>query len=203
MVFDNMKDYSQYGEQPVILDYLQKQGIEQGRFLDIGANDGINYSNSYALVLKDWKGVAVEASPANFVKLKENYKDFPIDLVCACVGVTPPEIIKFYNAEDGTISTPNLENKKIWEDRTHYTDIYLPLVTPGMIIHKFGRNFDFVSIDIEGGSFDLFKHIIADLWKTGLICLEHDGKATEALQIAIQFDFHEIHRNGTNIILAK
>ena len=59
-----MKDYSQHGEQAIILDYFEKQGIQQGRFLDIGANDGITFSNSYALVIRDWKGVAVEASPS-------------------------------------------------------------------------------------------------------------------------------------------
>ena len=196
-----MKDYSQHGEQAIILDYFEKQGIQQGRFLDIGANDGITFSNSYALVLKDWKGVAVEASPYNFCKLKENYKEFPIDLLCACVG-QEQGIIKFYNAQDGTVSTPNLENKKVWETETPFTEIYLSQIRLIEISKQFGATFDFINIDVEGGSFELYKRMHGTLLAK-MICLEHDNYADEAAAIGVEQGYKEIHRNGTNIILAK
>mgnify|MGYP000961084393 CR=1 FL=1 len=69
--------YSQNNEEEVILKYL---GDSTGTFLDIGAFDGITFSNTYELVKRGWKGVMVEASPRTFIKLQENVKDFKNNL---------------------------------------------------------------------------------------------------------------------------
>ena len=55
---NKMKDYSQTGEQQVIFDYFGPEF--KGTFLDIGANDGVTFSNTYGLSLKGWRGVCVE-----------------------------------------------------------------------------------------------------------------------------------------------
>ena len=54
-----MEKYSQLGEQDIILNYFNGK---QGTFLDIGANDGKTFSNSYALSLLGWKGVCVDVA---------------------------------------------------------------------------------------------------------------------------------------------
>lgn len=64
-----MKDYSQNREQAVILRNLA--GIN-GTLLDIGANDGITFSNTRALVELGWSGVLVEPSRTAFLKLCSN-----------------------------------------------------------------------------------------------------------------------------------
>ena len=58
--------FSQRDEEQVILDHF---GDRVGTFLDVGAYDGITFSNTHALALKGWSGVCVEASPSCFVKL--------------------------------------------------------------------------------------------------------------------------------------
>ncbi len=67
-----MKDYSQSGEQAVILNYFT--GRERGTLLDIGANDGETFSMSRALMLDGWSGVLIEPSPAAFSKLLDTYR---------------------------------------------------------------------------------------------------------------------------------
>ena len=57
-----MKDYSQNGEQKIILEYFQDK--YKGKVLDIGANDGITLSNSRALIEKGWDGVLIEPAPS-------------------------------------------------------------------------------------------------------------------------------------------
>lgn len=64
-----MKDFSQSGEQAIILKYF---GDFRGTVLDIGANDGILYSNSRALVELDWSAVLVEPAEIAFGKLMAN-----------------------------------------------------------------------------------------------------------------------------------
>jgi hypothetical protein len=65
-----MIDYSQHGEQEVILKYFAGT---QGTFLDIGANDGVTFSNTYALQLMGWRGVLVDASPVAAARLRHRH----------------------------------------------------------------------------------------------------------------------------------
>src|SRR5688572_15752664 len=73
IMLTQMKRYSQNNEQDVILKYF---GDYVGTFLDLGAYDGINLSNTRALVRKGWGGVMVEASPTVFERLKLNCEVF-------------------------------------------------------------------------------------------------------------------------------
>jgi FkbM family methyltransferase len=64
--------YSQY-QQDRILDQVFFPDSGPGFFLDIGANDGITYSNTYFLEKeKGWKGICVEPLPDTFQKLAAN-----------------------------------------------------------------------------------------------------------------------------------
>lgn len=79
-----MKDYSQRGEQPVILDYFK--GFA-GTLLDIGANDGITFSNSRALLELGWYGVLVEPSEKTFEQLTKNCEPFIRQVILHNVGI--------------------------------------------------------------------------------------------------------------------
>ena len=53
-----------------MLKYLKKQN---GYFIEIGANNGIDQSNTYLLELKkNWKGILVEPSPNKFIECIKN-----------------------------------------------------------------------------------------------------------------------------------
>jgi FkbM family methyltransferase len=62
--------YSQHGQDQV-LDKLVFKQKRAGIFLDIGANDGVTYSNTYFLEKeRGWGGLCVEPLPSAFEKLK-------------------------------------------------------------------------------------------------------------------------------------
>ena len=58
-----MKDYSQNGEQHVILAVFEALGIEKGHLVDLGAGDGYTMSNSRALLEKGWTGDLYDGDP--------------------------------------------------------------------------------------------------------------------------------------------
>jgi len=68
-----MKSYSQNNEQEIILKYF---GDFKGRFLDIGAYNGYDISNTRALLELGWEGTLVEPNPVNLVDLINNSKEF-------------------------------------------------------------------------------------------------------------------------------
>ena len=64
-----MKSYSQY-YQDFFIDFLFKKK-RGGVFLDIGANDGITFSNTYHFEkFRNWTGLCIEPHPDVFEKLK-------------------------------------------------------------------------------------------------------------------------------------
>jgi FkbM family methyltransferase len=67
-----MKYYSQT-KQDIYLDTKIFQKKKNGFFLDIGAHDGITYSNTYFFEKhREWKGICIEPLPNVFKKLKVN-----------------------------------------------------------------------------------------------------------------------------------
>lgn len=87
-----MSNYkSQYGQD----EYLDKKifnGLQNGIFLDIGANDGVFYSNTWFFEkIKKWKGICVEPIPSTFQKLVESRNCTNIN---GCIASTPG-VLKF------------------------------------------------------------------------------------------------------------
>ncbi|MGM7719633.1 FkbM family methyltransferase [Metabacillus sp. Hm71] len=73
-----MQYYSQYGQDKYVNEKIF-QNIENGFFVDIGAHDGIGFSNSYFFEKhKNWNGICIEPLPNVFKLLKKNRK-------CICV----------------------------------------------------------------------------------------------------------------------
>jgi len=62
---------SQCGEDKLLLQWFD--GLCNGTYLEMGALDGLQYSNSYVFNQKfDWRGVLIELDPSNFRKLQKN-----------------------------------------------------------------------------------------------------------------------------------
>lgn len=77
---EDFKFYSQVGQDEFIFKKFFKK-INDGVFLDIGAHNGINKSNSYFFERHiGWSGLCVEPIPDVFDKLKQNRK-------CLCANV--------------------------------------------------------------------------------------------------------------------
>lgn len=70
--------YSQCGQDKWLIENLFRNRID-GVFVDIGAHDGVCFSNSYYMEQLGWSGVAVEPMPHLFEKLNQNRN-------CQCVN---------------------------------------------------------------------------------------------------------------------
>ena len=99
-----MTNYSQNDEQAVITAYF---GSTIGKFLDIGAYDGVKLSNTRALLEQGWTGTLVEPSPIVFTQLMANTVDYAdkVNLVNAAVTTEELEPLAFYDSMGDAIST--------------------------------------------------------------------------------------------------
>lgn len=70
---------------------LNELGIIQGVCVDIGAHNGVTFSNTYPLFKSGWSGLLVECDPSRFASLAHLYRSFDTSL--ACTFVTPDNVV--------------------------------------------------------------------------------------------------------------
>lgn len=176
--------------------------IRNGRFLDIGAYDGVNYSNTMALVELGWSGVMVEPGLQAFIKLLENHgTNDKLTLIHAAITVDPGAK-KFWNCPT-TFSTTEISNR----DKFIHEGFSQPFWVQGMSLQELwygfccaGGSIDVLSIDTEGTSVDLFKRFMArGFARPRCICVEHDGRRSEVMQSIVGYKV--IMENEENIVL--
>lgn len=71
------KVWSQRGEDGIIEKIFSVLGIENGHAVELGAWDGIKYSNVYNLIMKGWSATLIEGDSDRHQTLLENMKSFP------------------------------------------------------------------------------------------------------------------------------
>ena len=73
-----MRSHSQYGQDRFVREHLLPQST--GYFIEIGADDGVDKSNTLAFEQAGWTGLCIEPSPARFEALRANRS-------CECLNV--------------------------------------------------------------------------------------------------------------------
>jgi FkbM family methyltransferase len=200
------KYYSQNDEEVVIVDFFQKAGLTQGRFLDIGAYDGKAFSNTLRLAELGWGGVCVEPSPSVFPALLKLHGDNPnIVLINAAVGFSAG-LVEFYDAGGDAISTTSVPHMQKWQMgwSVNYKRFFVYTVPISELFAHFGMAFEFINIDVEDANWSLFQALPFNLLeRTRMICIEHDGMADRMLALAAPYGFRQVYMNGENLILAR
>lgn len=197
-----MQEYSQHGEQATILAYFG--GKRYGTFLDIGANDGVRYSNTRALVDLGWFGTYVEPSPAAFAALRENLpnaKAFPVAIGEANREV---ELWESDEASHRLISTTIASERERW-GVCRFSSVRVQAWTIARLLEEsLDRRYEFISIDAEGADLTIFKQIDLTALSVRMVCIEHNGKSLadfDAHAHAHGMSRHWV--NGCNVIYSK
>ncbi len=196
--------YSQNDEEKHILRILATYlRLERGRFLDIGAYNPTKFSNTRALFERGWSGVMVEASPGPFLDLLAEYGNCDrIKLICGAVSVVGG-LLEFHHSEAG-VGTSNEPHYQKWRDTATFEGrFYTCALTIGDLLQTFGSNFDFVNIDVEGESAEVFIKALQSNLRPKCFCVEHDGKHEMLTRSALKRGYCREHLNGENVIFAR
>lgn len=197
-----MPKYSQRDEETCILKALE--GIQNGKFLDIGAYDGVNFSNTMALVERGWSGVMVEPGLEAFQALLKNHGDKEaITLVHAAVG-TERGMSKFWNSPTsyGTTEEWSRDRCKLMSEFS--PAFFVPVITfddlwqwvPGMPV-------DMLSIDTEGTSVDLLMAFPIEICRPKVVCVEHDSRFEECRKWATDNRYFAHMANEENVVFVR
>jgi hypothetical protein len=195
--------HSQYDEDQAIAAHFARWHMEHEitkRFLDIGAWDPICFSNTRALFERGWSGVMIEPSPTAMLSLLKEYGNEPrITIVQAAASVENVPQRMWMTADAVSTSDPaSYEKNK--RDGGFFGQATVMPITWEMINNLYG-GFDFVNIDTEGVSVDLFHSMLISGAKPSCTCVEHDGRLTELAAAATKVGYKMTYANGTNAVL--
>jgi hypothetical protein len=202
--------YSQNNEDRIFLEYFKDK--PEGTLLEIGAYDTTTFSNSRALIEKNWNAYLVDASPFCITKLFESYKqNKKVNLIQSLIMTEKSESLHcFYDCPFSAVSSISKEHtKKYYKNdpdiENKIKEIYLKSLTLNELLSfvlQQQNGLDFLSIDVEGFSADLALSMDLDIVKPDCICIEHDSKQNILINKFGAF-YNVVHKNGENIIFTK
>tara|TARA_B100001113_G_C21064867_1_gene602906 strand:- start:352 stop:1140 length:789 start_codon:yes stop_codon:yes gene_type:complete len=147
-----------------------------GFFIEMGACDGIEISNTFVLEKYfNWGGILVEPSKTYHKNLKKN-RNCKIDF--RCVYNTSGEKIIFNNTRNPSISTIDLysSSDRFDLDRYEGKKYSVETITLDNLLkfHNAPKNIDYLSLDTEGSEYEILKCFNFDNYKIKIITVEHN-----------------------------
>jgi FkbM family methyltransferase len=193
--------HSQHDEQHAILAYF---GDRVGRFLDVGACDGVSCSNTYALAQRGWSGVCVEPDPDALEALRQTHDGNPsIAIVSAALGERNG-YVRFHTSHGGGVSTTSDAHRNKWKGAARFDTIEVPSINVETLLKLWPGPYEFVSVDCESTSADVLEMLpLADMG-VELVCCEHDGKDQRVAEYCHKHGLAQtLYRSRENLVICR
>jgi FkbM family methyltransferase len=160
--------------QDLIVGFIYRD--EPGFFVEFGAADGINLSNTFFLEKKlNWTGVLCEPSPTLFQKLRENRSAI---LVNKCVWSDSNYFLDFLETENlllSTISSFSKSDSHSQNRKKFVTHKIESICLNDLLIStKAPKTINFMSIDTEGSEYSILENFDFSNWNIECIFVEHN-----------------------------
>lgn len=167
--------YSQLKQDLEVIKFYNNK--ENGFFIEIGASDGINLSNTYLLETQyNWHGICCEPIPNHFNKLVQNRpKSICYDkAVYNNSGLT----LNFDIANDFDLLSgisEHINTHKIAVDKNKTTIQVQTISLLDVLNNANAPSFiEYMSLDTEGSEYEILKNFNFEKYTFGLIDVEHN-----------------------------
>ena len=155
----------------------------KGRFLEFGATNGKELSNSYLLEKNfEWEGILAEPSPQWEKSLKENRPRTKI--INECIYSESGEMIDFFVSKKGVFSTINEFKESDIESMPGNTKarneegftVKVPTISLNdvFIKHFNGEKIDYMSVDTEGSELLILSKFNFEKYGPKIVTVEHN-----------------------------
>ena len=167
--------YSQLGQDVEVVTFYDKK--KNGYFIEIGASDGIELSNTYLLEKEyNWKGICCEPIPSRFEKLVTNRPNSICfnEALYNQSGLTITfDIANNFDLLSGI--SEHIDRHKCAVD-ANKTTIQVQTLTLQDVLEKAKAPsfIDYMSLDTEGTELEILKPFDFEKYTFGLIDIEHN-----------------------------
>jgi len=162
------KSYSQYAEDLIIQSYFPKE-LKSGRYVDIGCHHPRRGSNTYGLYQKGWTGILVDLEQ---VKVLANQMIRRRDKVILAAVSDAEEWIEVFSDKVYSTNTTIKKNASKINDQS-IGKVKTQTLTTILNEQKFQKNFELLSIDVEGVDLQVLKGLDLKSYQPQIICIEN------------------------------
>ncbi|MDB0031581.1 FkbM family methyltransferase [Opitutales bacterium] len=193
--FSSKTSYSQHGEDSLVESIMASDKLHS--FIDIGANDGVLFSNTYKFAKSGARGLCIEPSRKCFRKLKLNHLFHP--KVKCLQGAISEQDGFLYLQEDGyeqVLSKVSSNNAPGFYE--------VKAFSMKSIFNKFPQfsKVDLISIDVEGHEENVLQGCGQIPLNTKIIIIEIDkSNMVDTLKMKCLSNHVAKYSNGVNLIL--
>lgn len=168
--------YSQLGQDLRVVEFYKKK--ENGFFIEIGASDGIQLSNTYLLETQyKWKGICCEPIPSRFEQLVINR---PNSICCnEAVYSQSGQTVTFDIANNFDLLSGIADNIDCHKGtvNANKTSIQVQTISLSDLLDKSNAPtfIEYMSLDTEGSEYEILKNVDFSKYIFGLIDVEHNS----------------------------
>lgn len=167
--------YSQLNQDLNVLNFYNNK--KNGFFIEIGASDGIELSNTYLLEKKyNWRGICVEPIPEKFNLLLQNRSK---SYCCNKPIFSENEKIVIFSIPKNKHMLSGI-NEYIDRYKSDFVDNVTQLTLKTITLNELLRNcgapsfIEYLSLDTEGTELEILKSVDFTKYTFGLIDVEHN-----------------------------
>ena len=203
--------YSQCGQDKFVSDYLFPE-VAGGVFVDVGANDGVTFSNTYYLEKKlGWTGMCIEPNPRSFSAMVQTRSCF-CENVCISENsgfvdfarVEGPGILDMYSGILGTFGKKEI--RRIKKNNGNIEVIRVPSVRLQELFRKHLLfHVNYLSVDTEGSEIQVLKSIDFSETKIDVLSIENN-KGNRDVRLFLEkkgFQYHVTLGDLDDIYISK
>ena len=179
------QSFSQNGQDSYV-DQIVFNGMSGGFFVDVGAYDGVTFSNSYLFEReRGWNGICVEPNPERYRQLIGSRRSICVQ-GCVAAEAGEAEFVLVDGASDmlsGLASSmPKGHHERISQEIEQYggrqrnVKVTCYEFNELMEMHNV-KKIDYLSIDTEGGEYEVMKAIDFSRFAPRCVSIEENKKA--------------------------
>lgn len=154
--------------------YLDVFGYKtDGAFIEVGAYDGLSYSNTYGLAQIGWRGLYIEAVFEYYLKCLDNHRNHKnIEVINECVGDGFPT--NLYIGKEFTTALRDfaVTANQLWHMKYSGMQQVQTKKLNDILRDKWIGSMDLMVIDVEGGEQDVLRGLMLSCWMPKMVIVE-------------------------------
>lgn len=193
---------------------------QDGWFVEVGAFDGISFSNTYGLAERGWRGLLVEPIKSYADRCRNVHSGHEaVSVVNVAVGNVDNSVLQLSLAgplTSGDADTIEEYNNVSWAQRDLSADraqVALMRLDTLLRSHDVPVGFDVLVVDVEGFENQVFEGFDLDTWRPGLMIWElsdthpdlsaHRKEHFELQRCILRAGYSIVYKDGINTVFVR